>query len=192
MIAKYGPVIKCTKNNKVSFKQINPDITVNIDKLKRGEYKLSELVIETKLSGRHLGMYKDGEVILKKGKFGLYIDWKELKKSIKFDNTKLEEEITLEEVIQLLQPNNTINAEHNTINAEQNKDNKATDIITSSIIRTINDDTTIRKGKYGDYIFYKKKTMKHPKFLKLGGFTENYKDCDITILKKWINDTYKV
>ena len=49
---------------------------------------------------------------------------------------------------------------------------------------------SIRTGKFGDYIFYKKKTMKQPKFLKLNGFTDNYKECDISILKDWIKNTY--
>ena len=34
--------------------------------------------------------------------------------------------------------------------------------------------------------------MKQPKFLKLAGFEENYKECDMSILKKWIKETYGV
>ena len=49
---------------------------------------------------------------------------------------------------------------------------------------------SIRNGKFGDYIFYKKKTMKQPKFLKLAGFKEDYKTCELSILIKWINETY--
>jgi len=32
--------------------------------------------------------------------------------------------------------------------------------------------------------------MSKPQFYKLGGFKEDYKTCSITLLKKWINDTY--
>ena len=50
-----------------------------------------------------------------------------------------------------------------------------TDLI--GIIRTINDDISIRNGKYGDYIFYKTINMKKPKFISLKGFNEDYKKC---------------
>ena len=185
MIAKYGPVIKCTmkdlasRKDIISFKKLNPDIKIDLNKLKNGEYKLSELVCENKLTGKMLGLYKDHEVILKNGKFGLYVEWGELKKSIKLESIKFDttiDEITLEDIISLL---------------EENTDNNGT-IIQSSIVRVINDSLSIRSGKFGDYIFYKKKTMKQPKFLKLAGFDGNYKDGDLTVLKKWMKENYGV
>ena len=36
MIAKYGPVIKCTSGKKTTFKKVKADI--DLDKLRRGEY----------------------------------------------------------------------------------------------------------------------------------------------------------
>ena len=185
MIAKYGPVIKCTikdtasRKDIISFKKLKPDIKIDINKLKNGEYQLSELVCENKLTGKMLGIYKDHEVILKNGKFGLYVEWGELKKSIKMESMKLdkpEDEITLDDILSLL---------------ENNTDNKGS-LIQSSIVRVINDSLSIRSGKFGDYIFYKKKTMKQPKFLKLAGFEGNYKDGDLTVLKKWMKENYGV
>ena len=180
MIAKYGPVIKCTikdtasRKDIISFKKLKPDIKIDINKLKNGEYQLSELVCENKLTGKMLGLYKDHEVILKNGKFGLYVEWGELKKSIKIGKT--EDEITLDDILSLL---------------ENNTDNKD-GLIQSSIVRVINDSLSIRSGKFGDYIFYKKKTMKQPKFLKLAGFDGNYKNSELSILKKWIKENYGV
>ena len=186
MIAKYGPVIKCTikdplsRKDNISFKKLKPDIKIDINKLKNGEYKLSELVCENKLTGKMLGLYKDHEVILKNGKFGLYIEWGELKKSIKLESMKLgkkEDEITLEDIRSLL---------------ENNTDTSASGLIQSSVVRVINDSLSIRSGKFGDYIFYKKSTMKQPKFLKLAGFEGNYKDGDLSVLKKWMKENYGV
>jgi DNA topoisomerase-1 len=180
MIAKYGPVIKCTikdtasRKDIISFKKLKPDIKIDINKLKNGEYQLSELVCENKLTGKMLGLYKDHEVILKNGKYGLYVEWGDLKKSIKMD--KHEDEITLDDILSLL---------------ENNTDNKGS-LIQSSIVRVINDSLSIRSGKFGDYIFYKKSTMKQPKFLKLAGFEGNYKDGDLTVLKKWMKENYGV
>ena len=187
MIAKYGPVIKCTikdtasRKDIISFKKLKPDIKIDINKLKNGEYQLSELVCENKLTGKMLGLYKDHEVILKNGKFGLYVEWGDLKKSIKLELTL--EEIKLEDIISLLENNN------------DNKDGliqSSSGLIQSSIVRVINDSLSIRSGKFGDYIFYKKKTMKQPKFLKLAGFEGNYKDGDLTVLKKWLKENYGV
>ena len=58
----------------------------------------------------------------------------------------------------------------------------------TSIIREINEETSIRRGKYGDYIFYKKQNWKKPKFLKLNEFIDqhgpsSYISCDIELLK---------
>ena len=63
------------------------------------------------------------------------------------------------------------------------------------MIRQINEHTSIRNGKYGDYIFYKTPSMKKPKFLKLTDFIKenganSHKKCDVNILNEWINDTY--
>ena len=41
MIAKYGPVIKCTLDKKTVFKKVKADI--DLDKLRRGEYTLEEI-----------------------------------------------------------------------------------------------------------------------------------------------------
>ena len=50
----------------------------------------------------------------------------------------------------------------------------------------------IRTGKYGDYIFYKTDKMKKPRFLKLNGFMDDYKKCDLDIIMAWIKDKYNV
>jgi hypothetical protein len=60
------------------------------------------------------------------------------------------------------------------------------------MVRKITDSISIRNGKYGDYIFYKTPEMKNPTFLKLKGFTENYKLCSLDIIITWIKDTYKI
>ena len=62
--------------------------------------------------------------------------------------------------------------------------------IRQTFIRIINENLSIRNGKFGDYIFYKTKTMKKPKFFKLKGVKEDYKTCELSILIKWINEIY--
>jgi DNA topoisomerase-1 len=167
MIAKYGPVLKCTIGDKITFKPVREDI--NIDKLKKGEYRLDELVVENKQSGHLLGIFDKKEVYLKNGKFGYYIEYGEVKKAIRI-GLKKPTEVTLDDVSELL------------FDATSEK----------IFSRNLDDNLSIRNGKFGDYIFYKTKTMKKPKFFKLNGFKEDYKTCEISILIKWINDTYKI
>ena len=66
----------------------------------------------------------------------------------------------------------------------------------SNMIREINTNLSIRKGPKGDYIFYKTSKMKKPEFKDIKAFvsetSEDYKICDITILKSWISEKYNM
>jgi hypothetical protein len=62
----------------------------------------------------------------------------------------------------------------------------------SNLIREINSAMSIRKGPKGDYLFYKTPKMKKPQFYDIKGFDEDYKICDITILKSWITEKYNI
>ena len=166
MIGKNGPVIKCTyDSDKATFKSVKKDI--DLDKLRKGKYKLEDIVEDTNLN-KKLGTYKNQDLILKKGKFGLYVIWGENKKSL--NNIQISEnDITLENVIPLIET-----------------------VGNPNLVRELSTDLSIRKGQYGDYIFYKTKKMTKPKFHKLNGFTEDYKTCNKDIIKDWIKETYKI
>jgi len=58
------------------------------------------------------------------------------------------------------------------------------------LLREITEHISIRSGKFGDYIFYKKPRMKKPEFLKLNGFNSDYKKCEKDLLINWIKQTY--
>ena len=66
-----------------------------------------------------------------------------------------------------------------------------------SLIREIDENTSIRNGKYGHYVFHKKPDWKKPRFLKLNGFinehgVDSYKTCDIKLLSDWLKETYTI
>ena len=166
MVGKNGPVIKCTyDSDKATFKSVKKDI--DLDKLRDGHYKLEDIVENSNLN-KKLGIYKNQDLILKKGKFGLYVIWGENKKSL--SNIKIpENDITLENIIPLIE-----------ISGNEN------------LVRKINNELTIRKGQYGDYIFYKTSKMTKPRFHKLNGFTEDYKTCTESLLTDWIKEKYKI
>ena len=57
------------------------------------------------------------------------------------------------------------------------------------ILRTIDENTTIRYGRYGPYIFHKTQKMTKPAFVALKGFPEahgNYMTCEAGVLREWI------
>jgi DNA topoisomerase-1 len=175
LIGKYGPVIKCIEEKEgkeeISFKSVKKDF--DISKLKNGELHLHEIVETNKTSNiqYNLGKYEGKDVILRKGKFGLYASWGDNSKTLKELGNRPIENITFEEVRAILEKG-------------------------SGVVREINSSLSIRKGQKGDYIFYKNSKMKKPTFHDIKGFSnetgEDYKICDITILKSWINEKYSI
>ena len=172
MIGKFGPVIKCVKNGKTTFKSVKEDI--DIEKLRNKEYTLEDIVRDASTAeGNILGQYNDKDVSIKEGKYGKYINCDKINVSI---NHLEHQEITLEMATQLI------------IEKE-----KAVGGNNTSILRDINEFATIRRGKYGDYVFYKKPEWKKPKFIKLLDFIKkngknSYLSCDIEVLKSWLSE----
>lgn len=170
IIGKNGPVIKCIENidgkDCVTFKPVKKDI--EIDKLENGEYSLNDIVDENVKQRQHvLGKYDNEDVILKKGKFGLYVTWGNNSKTLKELGNRPLESIIFQDVEQYLTEG-------------------------SNIIRQVSDNITIRKSKKGDYIFFKAPKMKKPSFHPLTGFKEDYKTCDIYHLKSWLKETHNL
>ena len=175
IMGKYGPVLKCTDAEKnVSFKPVNPDL--DLVKLRTGAYALTDVVLTPDLAaekkGRNLGVYGEKEVVLRAGKFGWYLEWGTEKKALKLTLPEASA-LTLDDVSETL---------YDLENGE------------SGVIRVINTETSIRKGKgqLDDYIFHKNKKMKKPKFLKLTGFKEDYRTCAVEVLQAWLKKTYDI
>jgi hypothetical protein len=57
-------------------------------------------------------------------------------------------------------------------------------------VRELSPTISIRTGKFGEYIFYKKPRAKQPQFLKLNGFGGDYKKCDKSLLLNWIKQDW--
>lgn len=119
-----------------------------------------------------IGIYGGSNIILKNGRFGKYILWgkdgihrKSLEKT--HLQNKAFSSISLDEVIRFIENENDStpdSSNHDTTSIE-------------GIIRVINDDISIRSGKYGNYIFYKTMQMKKPKFISLKNFNKNIYTC---------------
>ena len=204
MVGSRGPVIKHTTLDEVGKKKIEyKSVKQNIDlaKLKRGEYELAEVVDEKgniDMGGIKLGVYNGNEIILKRGKYGLYFVWGEQKKSLSglFPKNKNPSSITYNEIIKIIengaQVENMNSGGGDGEGVGMGAGGGGNKILIKGMVRKITDDISIRNGKYGDYIFYKTSEMKNPTFLKLKGFTEDYKTCSISNILEWLQKTYKI
>ena len=170
IIGKYGPVIKCVSGSKTTFKNVKSDI--DVEKLKKGEYTLDELIVSKPKTGKDLGQHENKSVILKTGRYGNYVEWGDIKKAVSFD--KEFDDVELSDIIpQLI--------------ASQNV----------GIVRSITSEISIRNGKYGDYIFYKKSEWKKPRFIKLKDFStddgnKDYRSCNLEQIKTWLKKIHKI
>ena len=139
---------------------------VTLEKLKNHEYKLEDLIqVNTSL-----GKYEDQDIFIKKGKFGLYAEYGKNKISLSSLGNRPIENISLKDVLNVLD------------NSSNGKPS----------VRKITEECCIKKGKFGDYIFYQTKEMKKPSFLKLQKCPMNYKFGNLEELKEWIQQTYSL
>ena len=169
LIGKNGPTIKYTKEDgTLGFYGVKKDI--ELTKLKAGHYKLDELIETKEENSKLLGNYQNAPVYLKKGKYGYFLECGELRKSLNTVKINVPiKEIKIEDALTIL-------------NDRASEGN--------SLVRKISTDLAIRKGKYGDYIFYKTETMKKPQFLKLNDFNDDYTNCSLEFLNSWIKEKY--
>jgi DNA topoisomerase I len=123
-----------------------------------------------KKNEKYLGTYLEQDIILKKGKFGLYFVWKDSNISLKTNRGI--ENITMDDVISLI--------------SREKSD--------TSILRKVSDSISIRQGKEGksDYLFFKTEKMKKPSFLSLEGYEGNYKTDDLSAIKSWTREKYGI
>jgi hypothetical protein len=165
LLGKNGPVIKCSAGDKVSFKPVKADI--DLIKLQKGEYNIDELIDKEKTAEQSLGNHEGHDVVLKKGKFGIYAKWGDTNVSLKSLGNRPIENIRLEDVVSIMKA-------------------------TSEGTRKITNDISIRTSKKGPYIFFKTSSMKKPQFFSLKDCPHDFMNCDLEELKDWIATVHKI
>ena len=158
--------------------------------------------------GRFMGQHQGQDVVIKSGKYGAYVVWgstnislkpllgggnvpsipapgagKYTPKSKTTTNQKSEFDLTLEDVVQFIERNSA------PVVVVEDGDSGTGTYVQGQILRTIDENTTIRYGRYGPYIFHKTAKMSKPSFIALKGFPEkhgNYMTCDAGVLHEWI------
>jgi DNA topoisomerase-1 len=182
IIGKYGPLVKRVdkKNPKnVSFLPVKQNL--DIEHLKYVHNIDLTHVLDTNininiLSTNAIGKYKGLDLFIKKGKYGIYAQWGKETKSLKVDfSSTCIDNINYIDVLKFLDRDTVLDPTRPV-----------------GFVRELNNQFSIRTGKYGDYIFYKKLREKKPKFFKLNGFDSDYKKCDKLLLLNWIKQTYDI
>ena len=140
------------------------------EKLEKDTNEKDEKERENKKNERHLGRYLEQDILLKKGKFGLYFAWKDSNISLKTNRGM--ENITMDDIISLI--------------SREKSD--------TSIIRKVSDSISIRQGKEGksDYLFFKTEKMKKPSFLSIEGYDGDYKTDNVSAIKSWLREKYGI
>ena len=139
IVGKYGPCIK--KVNKVNSKDKTKDEFFTIKKgITLDDIKNKQLSLSDIMDDNSIGMYNGEKLVLMNGKYGPYTKYGGKSYSLKNVSP-----VSLK----------------NVINAIENKGQN------SSILREINQDISIRTGKFGPYVFYKSKNMNKPVFINM-------------------------
>ena len=185
IIGKYGPVIKFIDSKEkekdkpkknATFIPVKKglDIKTLLDFEEQNGRKLTldDVMDKAKSDQQSIGKYKGQDLFIKNGRYGIYAQWGKEMKSLKeldkpIDKLEYLEVLTFLEKDNLLDPSKPV-----------------------GLVRELSSNLSIRTGKFGDYIFYKKRGAKKPEFLKLNGFKDDYRMCDKGLLLNWIKITY--
>jgi DNA topoisomerase-1 len=176
IIGKHGPVVKCINSKdpkKVTFLPVKKNL--DLEAIKHIPNLSLEDVIDSNISNSEaIGKYKGQDLFIKKGKYGIYAQWGKETKSLKEEFSSVPiDKIEYIDIIRFL-----------------DKDTVLDPSKPVGLVRELNSNLSIRSGKYGDYIFYKKPRAKKPEFFKLNGFDSDYKKCDKVLILNWIKQTY--
>jgi DNA topoisomerase-1 len=196
------------EDGSVEYRTVKKNIDIDLGKLKNGEYTVSELI---EIPNEHLGTFLGNNVLLKSGKFGLYVECGEIKASLK-QMEKPADEIVLGDVIPILtakqRATEMLEIQNELYSGDIPKDlsglsNTYQDIHTKNgapvstnaqqpSIRVLTPDMSVRMGKFGTYIYYKTEKMRTPMFLNMKKYKGNCWDCDATELINWTKTTYRL
>ena len=159
----------CLRNSiTMDYLPIKRSVSLQLEKIKRGEYTLNELLLYKQ---SYIGEYQEKPIHLRTGPYGVYIECGDVRKSLgsleEAENKISWSTFSLETAIEYLE-------------GVPNEPEKET-----GVLRVLTPEMNIRRGPYGNYIYYKTSTMKKPQFINTHGFSGNILTCDIEELVSW-------
>jgi hypothetical protein len=121
----------------------------------------------------HCGNWKNSVMVIKDGPYGYYIEYK--KEIVSLDKCPLDINSMVERQL---------------ITDEEKKEIMT--YVNKKDGLKLNDDMSIREGPRGYYLFYKKKSMKKPKFYNCDEIMEHIESRDIDKILEYIHKKYKI
>lgn len=193
---QYGASIKhttlATNSEKIiEYLPVKKNMKLDLNKLKNKEYTLDDLI---EFENANLGKYDDQDLYLKIGKYGNYVEWGENKKNISDIGIELKD-ITINDIEQFINKDSTTGFQESESQKEYSQKDHP---INKLILRQLDANFSIRKGKFGNYVYYKTTKMKTPSFYKIKDFRKSTPDklnpltCDANIVIDWLIGTYKI
>jgi DNA topoisomerase-1 len=189
IMGKYGPVVRRQlqsekKDNLTTFLPIKKGLDINALQ-NIPDLKLEDIIDTVSKNKDAIGKYKGVDLFIKKGKYGVYAQWtidsnNETKPLKELDGKPLDQ-IEYMEVLRILERDLVLDPERPV-----------------GFVRELSSTLSIRNGKFGDYIFYKKPRIKTPQFFKLKDFNQgstkglDARKCDKEVLLNWIKLTYNI
>jgi DNA topoisomerase-1 len=203
------------KKPNYEYLSIRKDIKIDIEKLKSGEYTLSDLL---DIKERSLGKYQRNrqinngensieknsieeiEIILKSGKFGYYLEIVIIDTELDEKNpeeNRINERISIADFIKKYTKegkdiNNLSISDIKQFIDNDFRNENPIEKKNTNILRELTPYLSIRKGKYGAYIFYKTEKMVKPQFFKLNNFKQSFTLCKEETILEWIKATYNI
>lgn len=165
---RYGPVVREKEGDEVKeYYNVKKELNVDIELLKKGHYKWEDIIEE---KNDYVGEHNGEPIHIKNGRFGLYLEWGDKKKSLKGIMSTMRK-LELKEALEILM---------------------SEDAPEKNVLRKLTNNLSVRKGKYGPYVYYKTDAMKSPKFLNIKKFKGNYFECEVDELVNWLIETYEI
>ena len=175
LFGKSGMVVQYLKEGEEkSYKTVKKSLDLDLDKLEKNEYTLEDIL---EITNECLGKFENEDVILKTGKYGPYITFGNTKVSVKtlITKEKTMEKITMADVEKFI-----------LLWRKQNSKDTST-----SILRVLSEQASVRKGKFGEYIYYKSVDMKKPSFIHLNNCPYHVLVDDVGKICQWIQMNLK-
>jgi DNA topoisomerase-1 len=163
------------------YKAIKSSVNLDVYRLAAGGYTVQDLLA---FPNDCLGQHEGFPLMLKSGPYGLYVEWGDHRASLR--NMQLSpgqtpDTITLGQVLSFLQTPSILPT---TVDAAA-----GTSIAASkNVLRVVNPSLSIRKGRYGPYLFYQTVDMPKPAMIGLRKFKcpEGYMGCSESVLMTYI------
>jgi DNA topoisomerase-1 len=162
---KVSPLIRKANGAHFEYKRVKPDIQINFERLKRGEYTVADLAVLPE--GEHvIGKRGDKDIVVKSGQYGIYAECGDIR--IPMTSVSMHLDAVL-------------------LKLEEKEAKPKT-----SLVRELTGELSVRNGPHGHYIYFMTKKMKKPKFFDILGFGQDYLTCNKETLINWIVGKYKI